>query len=276
MTIHLTDAPGDVKHAVVIISKVYLQGGGNDTVTLRSTPDTVDLTTLVSPATATLLQNVSVPAATYAQLRFVVSGAYIAVDDGNGGLNYYATSTNAPTLPIGATLTGTLQCPSCAQSGIKVSLPHDTISVSGQQSLLVDFNVGESFGHAAGNSGQWVMHPSLKATSVETSGTITATIQAGSSVTLPIIGSDTVKFSDFAAVLSEPSGVKDTVNFSGTTTAGVYAATFPYLVPGSYSVDVLAPSSITAYATTPTLPSSITLGSGASDTTAITLTSVTP
>jgi len=120
------------------------------------------------------------------------------------------------------------------------------------------------------------MHPSLKATSVATSATITATIQAGTGVSLPIIGTDTVQFSNFAAVLSEPSGVKDTVNFSGTSTAGLYAAAFPFLVPGTYTIDVLAPSNVTAYATTPTLPQTIVLGSGASDTTAMTLTSVTP
>lgn len=275
MSMQLTDAPGDVQHAVVVISQIYLQGD-TGRVVLKSTPVTVDLTTLQSPTTATLLQNVPVPTGTYAQLRFVVTGGYIAVANGTGGSNYYVTSSGAPALPTGVTASGTLQCPSCGQSGIKVLLPNDAISVSGQQTLLVDFNVGESFGHSAGSSGQWVMHPVLKATSVAVSGSVTATILAGTGVTLPIIGTDTVRFSDFIAILTEPSGSKDTVNFSSTTTAGVYAANFPFLVPGTYSLNVVAPTNITAFATTPSIPQTISVASGASDTTAFTLTSVSP
>jgi hypothetical protein len=275
MSLQLTDAPGDVTHAVVTISKIYLQGSANDTVVLMSTPVTVDLTTLAH-TTSQLVQNVSVPTGTYAQLRFVVTGAYIAVDDGNGGLNYYVTSSNAPALPSGVTAFGTLQCPSCAQSGIKVILPSTTLAVSGQQTLLVDFNVGESFGHQAGSSGQWILHPVLKATSVATSATVTAMIQADVGVNLPIIGTDTVRFSDFRAVLGQSSGVADTVNFSSTTAAGVYAATFPFLVPGTDTVKILAPSGVTAFVTTPGIPQIITVGAGAMDTTAFTLTSITP
>ena len=277
LSLQLTDAPGDVQHAVVTISEIDLQGSGSNAghTVLMSTPVTVDLTTLAH-ATSQLVENVSIPAGTYSQLRFVVTGAYIAVDDGNGGSNIYATSTDYAGLPVGATVTGTLQCPSCAQSGLKVILPNDSIAVSGQQTLLIDFNVGESFGHQAGASGRWIMHPVLKATSVATSADIAVTIQGGTGVTLPIIGTDTVRFSDFVAVLTPAVGTPDTVNFSSTPVAGLYAANFPYLIPGEYSVALFAPVGVTAFATLPTLPQIINVGSGAMDTTAFTLTGVTP
>ena len=277
MTLRLTDAPGDVQHAVVIISKVYLQGGTTgDTITLLSQPDTADLTTLAAPATMTLARNVPIPAGSYDQLRFVVTGGYVAVANSGGGTDYYVTSSGAPLLPTNANVVGTLRCPSCAQSGIKVILPHDTIAVQGNQALLVDFNVAESFGHVAGHSGQWIMHPTMKATSVATSGSIMATIQSDVGVSLPIVGTDTVRFSDFIAVLTEPSGAQDTVNFSSTATTGVYAANFPYLVPGTYSLDIAAPTAVTAFATTPSLPQTITLGSGAMDSTGFTVTTISP
>jgi hypothetical protein len=63
-------------------------------------------------------------------------------------------------------VTGDLQMPSFAQSGLKVNLPGDAITVEGddQRILLVDFDVSKSFGHQAGNSGKWVMHPVITAT----------------------------------------------------------------------------------------------------------------
>lgn len=280
LSIRLTDAPGDVQHAVVTISKIYLQGSESDTgsIVLMSTPVTTDLTTLAHTTTS-LVQNVSVPAGKYSQLRFVVTGAYIAVDDGHGGSTIYATSSDYAGLPAGSTVSGTLRCPSCAQSGLKVILPGDSISVAGNQSLTVDFNVAESFGHQAGNSGQWIMHPVLKAISVGTvtAATYTTTIQTSdTSVKLPIVGTDTVTFSAFSAVLTPPSGPADTVAFSGTTTAGLYAASFANLLPGTYTVSILAPSAVTAFVTAPTIPQTITIASGANDTTAFHLTSVTP
>jgi hypothetical protein len=166
LTIHLKDAQGDVQAAVVTISEVYLQGTGGRVVVLN-TPYTVDLAMLTTTSTV-MLSDVPLEAGTYSQLRFVVTGAYLAVDDGNGGSRIYASSPDYAELPAGATVDGALQLPSYSTSGLKVVLPGGGLHVpaSANVSLLVDFDVAQSFGQAAGQSGQWVMHPVITATDI--------------------------------------------------------------------------------------------------------------
>jgi len=45
-----------------------------------------------------------------------------------------------------------------------VSMPGGLVFDGAAQTLVVDFDVAESFGHEAGQSAKWVMHPSLKST----------------------------------------------------------------------------------------------------------------
>jgi hypothetical protein len=53
--------------------------------------------------------------------------------------------------------------PSFAQSGLKVNLPSDLFTVGADPVwVLVDFDVSQSFGRAAGGSGMWVMSPVLQ------------------------------------------------------------------------------------------------------------------
>ncbi len=166
LTIHLTDAPGDIQAAVVTIAEVYLQGTGGRTV-LRSTAYTVDLVTLATTSTV-LIENVAVAAGTYSQLRFVVTGAYIEVEDAGGGTRIFASAPDYAGLPPGAVIDGELKRPSFATSGLKVQLPGDGLEVpaTGTMSLLVDFDVAQSFGHEAGQSDRWVMHPVITATDI--------------------------------------------------------------------------------------------------------------
>jgi hypothetical protein len=163
LTILLTDAPGDVTEAVVTISEIYLQGGNDSTsasgrVVLRSEPVTTDLLTLVDDV-ATLVDSMAVPSGSYSQLRFVIEGAYLTVEGTSGPL-VYATAGYAEA-PV--QVDGTLMCPSCSQTGIKVSVPGGINLDGGAQTLIVDFDVADSFGQEAGQSGKWVMHPTLKA-----------------------------------------------------------------------------------------------------------------
>src|SRR5262245_28261033 len=130
LSILLTDAPGDVLEAVVTIDQIYLQGGSADTeeeapesarVNLLSAPVTVDLLTLADNW-MTLVGDAEIPAGHYGQLRFVVSGAYLRVEE-DGGERIYATSPDYDGLPDGAEVGGTLQTPSFGHSGLKVSFP---------------------------------------------------------------------------------------------------------------------------------------------------------
>jgi hypothetical protein len=166
VTVLLTDAPGDVLQAWVTISEIYLQGddtdpaSGGGRVTLLSDPFEADLMTLAGDF-AVMVDGFEVPSGTYGQLRFVVDGGYLVVDDGGDGLVY---ATPGYALPDGMVADGVLMCPSCSQSGLKVSMPGGLVLDGTAATLAVDFDVAESYGHEAGQSGKWVMHPSLKTT----------------------------------------------------------------------------------------------------------------
>lgn len=166
LTVMLTDAPGDISEAVVTISGIYLQGGPgedsedeNSRVILLDEPVTTNLLTLVNDF-QTLVTGVTVAAGEYGQLRFVIDGGYIVVETVNGSMVYSTPGySEAP-----AQVDGTLLCPSCSQSGIKVNLVGGLTLAEGDETVVVDFDVADTFGQQAGNSGMWVMHPSLKTT----------------------------------------------------------------------------------------------------------------
>jgi hypothetical protein len=189
VSVLLKDAPGDVLEAVVTIDQIYLVGGGSDSTSeasdstaedsdstadgetedgertnLLTAPVTVDLLTLADQW-MTLVGDVEIPAGKYGQLRFVISGAYLKVA-GETGDKIYATSADYAGLPAGAVVGGSLQAPSFSHSGLKVKFPGG-VTVEGETSLLVDFDVAQSFGHQAGQGDKWVMHPVLKGSVVE-------------------------------------------------------------------------------------------------------------
>src|SRR5262245_7940400 len=72
----------DIRSAVVTIDQIYLQGQDRRVV-LSETPITADF--LATPA---LVSGMTVPEGTYAQLRFVISGAYIMVPRDDGEATY--------------------------------------------------------------------------------------------------------------------------------------------------------------------------------------------
>jgi len=154
LSVRLKDAPGDVQHAFVTITEVDLVGSGGVQV-LTDAPVTTDLLTLATDVLP-LVQDVEVPSGTYHELRFKISGACLAVDDGNGGSTVYATDGYDST-PCGGEAEGSLHAPSYAQSGLKVQMTGGALVLdTPMKILLVDFDVTQSFGHAASG---WVMHP---------------------------------------------------------------------------------------------------------------------
>jgi hypothetical protein len=158
----MTDAPGDVLAAVVTVSAVRLQGDGG-AVVLLDTPYTTDLLDLAG-TTALLAEDVVVENGDYREIRFVITGGYVEVDNGDGSTSFYASSPTYDGLPAGVTSPGVLQMPSFGTSGLKVKLPGDLLVVDDDDHvILVDFDAAQSFGQVAGNSGQWVMHPVITA-----------------------------------------------------------------------------------------------------------------
>ncbi len=274
LTLQLTDAPANFKHAVVTISQIYLQPGNDSTaqrVVLSNTPVTTDLLTL-SNDVSKLVDNAVVPAGTYNQLRFVITGGYVEVATATGS-EIYATSSNYAGLPSGAIVTGTLQMPSYAQSGLKVNLPGGGITIgTDAKILLVDFNVQKSFGQQAGASGRWVMSPVVNATDFQATGSLTATMKLDSGVVLPQVGGTTASLANARAVLIAADSTQKALSFVADT-GGTFKAKFKYVVPGTYQLDVVLDS--TTVTTNPAHPATVTVSSAQAATQNFRVTNVT-
>jgi hypothetical protein len=244
LSILLTDAPGDFEKAVVTISQIYLQGDGGRLV-LRDQPYTGDLLTLAN-STAELVRDAQVPAGSYSELRFVITGGYVEVENAGGGTSIYASSPDYAGLPAGAAVNGELHMPSFAQSGLKVKLPGDgPITVGAEQTILVDFDVSRSFGRQAGNSGRWVMSPVLEATRFEATGSVVARVSLASPApTLPTVGGQPLTLGALSAVLTTAAGSKETVALTDADNDGIFEARFRYLAPGTFQLDLGGPAGV--------------------------------
>lgn len=271
----LTDAPGDFLSAVVTVESVYLQSEDGDDdaegsrVILRDDPVTVDLLTLQNEV-LDLVDGTAVPEGRYHQLRLVISGGYIEVEKEDGSSAIYASSDDyAAEQNVEAT--GRLQMPSYASSGLKVVLPNEANEIEDDQNIvLLDFDVSESFGHQAGNSGMWVMHPVVHATDLGFTGGADVSLTLAADAALP---SDTLTLADFSAELDKGGDVLS-VPFADPDGDGTYTVEFLYLVPGTYPVGIAAPEGV-AITTDVTLPLDISVASGDTDAAAVVITSAT-
>jgi hypothetical protein len=281
ITVLLTDAPGDVKTAVVTISEIYLQGSseGDDAkgrIILRDTPVTTDLLTLAN-STAELVKDKPVPAGTYHQLRFVITGGYIEVENADGSTSIYASSPNYSGLPAGATVAGSLQMPSYASSGMKVKVPEGGVTIDNEATvMLVDFDVAQSFGKEAGNAGKWVMSPVLLATELGFSGSLKVTLTKDPALTLPSVNGTPITLGQVKATLTKTGGTPQEALLTDADNDGTFEASFPYVAAGDYMVDFVPPTGITTFTTNPARPTAVTITSGGSATHAAVLTAAAP
>lgn len=261
VTVRLTDAAGDIKAAVVTISEVNLQGA-NGKVVLSDDAVTTDLIDLAN-STSVLVDAEPVPAGTYTELRFVITGGYIEVENADGSTSIYASSPTYAGLPSGAVVTGDLQMPSLGSSGLKVSFPATDLDIDADQDLLVDFDVSQSFGHQAGNSGKWVMHPVIKGAQFSTAATVLVTLKLNTGVTLPVPPGGAVTLAAFTATLNG-----ETVAFTDPDGDGTFEARFRFLLPGTYSLAVQPPTGI-GITTNFALPVNVTVDAGETETQAV-------
>ena len=185
MSLYLTDAPGDVAAVWIQIDEVNLQGEDGTVALLDEPTDLIEVTALVGIAQE-LVDDAEVPDGSYGSLRLILGAAVLEAEDGE--VYVYGD----PEMPEGLEGTGTLMCPSCAQSGLKVQL--HGVEVDGEDDALVlDFDVAQSFGHQAGNSGRWIMHPVIHAAFLddgdddvdEEGASVTGEVVLGASVTIP-------------------------------------------------------------------------------------------
>ena len=265
ITVLLTDAPGDVKTAVVTISQIYLQGNGEEAsgrVILRDTPITTDLLTLAN-STADLVKDATVPAGTYGQHRFVITGGYVEIENPDGTTSIFSTAPNYAGLPAGATVAGSLQMPSFASSGLKVNLPGGSVRIDAEQTiLLVDFDVSRSYGKEAGISGKWVMSPVLTATDLSFSGGLKVSLSKAPELTMPSVSGAPVTLGQFKATLTKEGGSTEELALTDADNNGTFEATFKYVVAGNYTVDFVAPAGVSSFTTNPARPTAVSITSG--------------
>lgn len=273
MTIMLTDAPGDFQNAVVTIDRIELLGGEdneNDRIVLRDSPVTVDLLELQNEVMV-LVGETPVPAGRYSELRLVISEGLITVEQDDGSVLVYSSSDEFAASE-GFTADGRLQMPSFAQSGLKIKLPAGEANVDGDDNaVLIDFNVAQSFGHQAGNSGMWVMHPVIHASSFTTTGGLRLDVVLPDSVTLPTIGETQVTMGMLSAVLNR-GGDLIPVLLTDADANGTWEATFRFLPPGDWTVDLGLPDGLLV-TTDPALPLTFTVVSGQTVSHTLTITS---
>lgn len=151
LSVYLTDAPGDVEAVWVEIVEMTLHGESDPVVLLDESTGLIEITELVD-RTREVVDDAVIPAGTYGRLGLRLGGAVLESTDGGvyvmGGARH----------PDGLAATGTLMCPSCQQSGLKILL-YGVEVTEGENALVLDFDVTQSFGHQAGRSGRWVMRP---------------------------------------------------------------------------------------------------------------------
>jgi len=273
LRIVLTDAPGDFLSAVVTVDQVYLQSEDGDDdpeggrFILRDDPVTVDLLTLQNEV-LDLVDGENVPAGRYHQLRLVISGGYIEVEDDGGGSTIYASSDDYAA-GQGVVAAGRLQMPSYASSGLKITLPNELAEIEGDQNIvLLDFDVAETFGRQAGDSGMWVMSPVVHASDLAFTGGVSVSLVLADDVTLP----EGVTLADFSAELDKGGDVLS-IAFADLEGDDVYTVDFLYLAPGLYPMVIAAPEDLTI-TTDSELSFDVSVLSGAVEEVAIVITSV--
>jgi hypothetical protein len=228
LTIQLTDAPGDLAEAWIRIDQFVLLGAATDGGRIELDPDHgayINLLTLSGGQVLDVVQAAAVPVGSYSELRLVLGDAFVRLNDGR------VFATAGATLPAGVTADGLLRCPSCSQSGFKVKFLNGDLNVVGNATVLLDFDVAQSFGHEAGRSGQWVMRPVLRASARTVQfGTISGDVELAGDVTIPSCGDQANTVTAFTPIA---------VTGVDTLTAAVAADgtfTFTHVLPGTYDL----------------------------------------
>jgi hypothetical protein len=233
VTVMLTDQPGDVLHVWVAIKEVYLQGGPDGRTVLETFDPAyeVELTSLANTATE-LVGETEIPEGSYSELRFVLGDACLEAETAGGGSAFYASDIDL--CPEGTTSAGSLQMPSLGQSGLKVKFDGALEFSGGPTTLLVDFDVAESFGKPAGNSGKWVMHPVIKGATLKEAGSV--------KVTLSLSNCAATEFMASLVAAGADAGEERTFELVET----VLTAFYKYTLPGEYKVALVQPANVTS------------------------------
>lgn len=265
VSVLLTDAPGDVQAAFVTITRVSLvaaggenQETGSNVVLLSDDVWTGDLLELQNDV-AVLVNDEEIPAGTYTQLRLLISEGCIEVETESGSQIYTSSSSFDACGPTGSA--GTLQMPSFGASGLKINLPSSEVDFAGEETLLLDFDVSESFGHEAGNSGMWVMTPVIRATNFEAAATVNVDLAFGTGIEALVTGAG-FSLTDFSVRLDGEAPLA--LDADGTVT-------LQHVSSGSHTLTLVGPSGW-VLTTSPASPHNFTTTAGGTQDVTLTLT----
>ena len=269
VSVLLTDAAGDIKTAIVTVNSVYLHSSGSGdqeagrVYLLGSADASAELETNVTDLSNSIQEIVDsepVPAGTYGQLRIVIDDACIVVEGEDGEDEVHASSG----FEACGAADGNLQTTSTTQNGIKINFAGGLVIEEGEEEeFLLDFDVSQSF-KPAGNSGQWVMTPVIKGATFTQAAQVVVNVNLGSEVTLPT----GVVLTGFSARLTNAEGSSEEIALSSDG-----RATFRYLIPGTYSLSLVAPGGF-VIETDPASPT-VTVPASGSVTSNLTITSIT-
>lgn len=188
LSLYLTDAPGDVEAVWMEFMGAALVGDGEEVSLFEESTGLIEVTALTLGEVEELVDDLAVPAGTYGMLRLWLGDVVIQTTDGE------VFVMGDPELPEGVEDEdpGEIMCPSCSQSGLKVQLHGMTVE-EGDHALVADADIAQSFGHQAGKSGKWVMHPVIHTTFLKDgdenlegeSTSIAGTVVLGTDVVIP-------------------------------------------------------------------------------------------
>ncbi len=160
MSVHLVDGPiSGYQHIYVNIQTLEINGP-NGWVTLSTPGKTYDLLALTGGVSATLASGATLPVGHYEQMRLILgSGNTVALSDG----------TTQP-----------LTVPSGLQTGIKFPLSFD-VQAGTMEDVFIDFDAAHSIQVVqAGNSGQYILRPTVRAFNQIATGSVSGKFTDGS------------------------------------------------------------------------------------------------
>jgi len=247
LSVYLKDAPGDVDSVWIQLDDIVLVGDAG-TLSLLEEPTGLLNVTALRDSTVALVEGLETDTATYHEIRLVLGGAVLQTEDGS------VYTLGSAQHPHGLQANGTLVCPSCTQSGIKVKL-HGALGLDeGENGLLLDFDVSQSFGRQAGASGRWVMHPVVHAEldepedieDDEGNGEIEGVALLAEGVSVPTCGGAERTLESLVPTATSATLVDDEgapLMFTGEVEAeddGAYEAEIDVLAPSTYQLGFLA------------------------------------
>lgn len=249
LSVLLKEPPGNVEAAVVTVTRIDLIGP-HGPVPLLHQPRVIDL---LDPDQAPigLVNDFSVPALSYHELRVHVRGMYLAVRNPDGSLTRYSTPDYVA-IPAGTVVDRELDLASWAETGQAVTLAGGTLDLRGDQTILVlELDALRSIG-APTQPGHVAFEPVITAAELGSMGGIRVTLAPTADSGMPLDGATASVFDASRTLVGVAHG------FTDTDADGVFEAMFGLLSPGNYEVVISPPS---GWALTPQASSvSVALG----------------